>query len=51
MDQTANLMRPQVCVVGVNYSTTPISVREKLGIPKGEMQDALASLILDIIKM
>lgn len=35
---------PRVCMVGVNHDTTPVSVREKLSIPKAQMQEALASL-------
>jgi glutamyl-tRNA reductase len=38
------LKGPQVCAVGVNYSTTPLQIREKLSIPKAQIQDALASL-------
>lgn len=44
MEETVKLRGPQVCAVGVNYSTTPIAVRERLGIPRARMQDALASL-------
>ncbi len=35
---------PRICSVGVNYSTTPLAVREMLGIPKAQIQEALASL-------
>ena len=38
------LKGPQICAVGVNYSTTPVTIREKLSIPKAQMQEALASL-------
>ncbi len=34
----------QVCVVGVNHSTTPIAIREKLSISKERLQDTLLSL-------
>lgn len=35
---------PRICSVGVNYSTTPLAVREMLGIPKGRLPEALAAL-------
>lgn len=35
---------PRICSVGVNYSTTPLAVREMLGIPKAQLPEALASL-------
>ncbi len=38
------LKGPQICAVGVNYSSTPIDIREKLSIPKAQIQEALASL-------
>jgi len=44
MDKDRKFIGPQICAVGINYSTTPISVRERVSIPKGQMQDALASL-------
>lgn len=44
MKEEVKLRGPQVCAVGVNHGTAPIAVRERLGIPKTRMQDALASL-------
>ena len=44
MIEEPKLRGPQVCAVGVNYSSTPLAVREKLSIPKSQIQDALASL-------
>ena len=35
---------PQICAVGVNYSSTPLAIREKLSISKLKRQDALSSL-------
>jgi len=35
---------PRICSVGVNYSSTPLAVREMLGIPKAQIQEALSSL-------
>lgn len=40
MGEGVKLAGTQVCVVGVNYSITPISVREKLGIPKSRLYEA-----------
>jgi len=42
--ERTKLAGPQVHVVGVNYSTTPLLIREKLSIPKSQMQEALACL-------
>lgn len=44
MVEDRKLKGPQICAVGVNYSSTPVAIREKLSIPKAQMQDALASL-------
>ena len=44
MREETDFIGPQACAVGVNYITTPVSVRERLSIPKAQMQDALASL-------
>ncbi|MFA4837415.1 MAG: glutamyl-tRNA reductase, partial [Dehalococcoidia bacterium] len=44
MSEEIKLNGPQICAVGVNYKTTPVSVREKLGIPKEQMPFALESL-------
>lgn len=44
MDEKIELAGLQVCLVGMNYSTTPVSVRERLSIPRYRMQEALASL-------
>ena len=44
MVEERKLRGPQFCAVGVNYSTTPVAVREKLSMPKAEIQEALASL-------
>lgn len=38
------LRGPQICAVGVNYTTTPVAIREKLSIPKAEIQEALSAL-------
>jgi len=34
----------QLCVVGVNYKTTPVAIRSKLAIGSSQLQDALISL-------
>ncbi len=39
-----NLKGPQLCAVGINYSATPLAVRELLGIPRTQIQEALTSL-------
>lgn len=44
MVKERQLRGPQICAVGVNYSTTPLIVREMLGIPKARVQEALTSL-------
>ncbi|MDY6912203.1 MAG: glutamyl-tRNA reductase [Chloroflexota bacterium] len=44
MTEDPKLKGTQICAVGVNYSSTPLSVREKLGIPKSQLQTALTSL-------
>lgn len=44
MTPDRKLKGPQICAVGVNYSSTPIDVREKLSIPKAQIQEALATL-------
>ncbi len=44
MVEDRSLKGPQVCAVGVNYSSTPLAIREKLSIPKSQIQDALSSL-------
>ncbi|MDY6892735.1 MAG: glutamyl-tRNA reductase [Chloroflexota bacterium] len=44
MGEGITLAGPQVCVMGVNYSITPISIREKLGIPKSKLDEAFASI-------
>ncbi len=44
MVEQRSLKGPQICAVGVNYSSTPIAIREKLSIPKSKTQEALASL-------
>ena len=44
MAKEIDLNGPQICAVGVNYTRTPIAIREKLSIPKEHIHDALASL-------
>jgi len=44
MTPDRKLKGPQICAVGVNYSSTPIDVRERLSIPKAQIQEALATL-------
>ncbi len=44
MAEERKLKGPQICSVGVDYSTTPVAIREKLSIPRDKIQDALASL-------
>ncbi|MFO8009645.1 MAG: glutamyl-tRNA reductase [Dehalococcoidia bacterium] len=44
MVDDVKLRGPQICAVGVNYSTTPVHIRERLSIPKAQIQDALAAL-------
>lgn len=44
MAEERKLKGPQICAVGVNYSTTPVEVRERLSMPKDRIRDALASL-------
>jgi len=41
---SSELTGPRVCVVGVQHDTSPIAVREKLSIPRRQMQEALAAL-------
>ena len=42
--QEIDIGGPRLCMVGVNHDTTPVSVREKLSIPRAQMQEALESL-------
>ena len=42
--QDIELAGPRLCMVGVNHDTTPVSVRERLSIPRVQMQEALDSL-------
>jgi glutamyl-tRNA reductase len=42
--RTAQFAGPQLCVVGVNYSSTPVAIRERLSIPKAQTQEALETL-------
>lgn len=44
MTNDIKLAGPQICAIGVNYTRTPIAVREKLSIPRWQIQDALVSL-------
>ncbi|MDD5093043.1 MAG: glutamyl-tRNA reductase [Dehalococcoidia bacterium] len=44
MVEDRKLKGPRFCTVGVNYSTTPLVIREKLVIPKTQLQEALVSL-------
>jgi glutamyl-tRNA reductase len=43
-EQEIELAGPQLCMVGVNHDSTPVSVRERLSIPRVQMQEALDSL-------
>jgi glutamyl-tRNA reductase len=42
--QDIELAGPRLCMVGVNHDTTPVSVRERLSIPRAQMQQALDAL-------
>ena len=42
--QEIEIAGPRLCMVGVNHDTTPVAVRERLSIPRAQMQQALESL-------
>ena len=42
--QEMELAGPRLCMAGVNHDTTPVAVRERLSIPRAQMQQALDAL-------
>ncbi|MDY6917285.1 MAG: glutamyl-tRNA reductase [Chloroflexota bacterium] len=44
MQRSPGLAHPQLCVVGVQHDTSPVAIREKLSIPRRQMQETLATL-------
>ena len=42
--QEMELAGPRLCMAGVNHDTTTVAVRERLSIPRAQMQQALESL-------
>lgn len=43
-ENSIKITGPQISVVGANYTTTPLHIREKLSIPRSHMNDAFESL-------